>query len=118
MSKKKSKSTKKIQGEGGFQLPFNGTLAGMNGVSNEEELAKSCPSEFSMMKNEWLVYAHCMMFGQCSLMGWKWKSPEKMVQDKQYELFIAIYGSNSLNTKEKARILAWMASEMIAKIPT
>jgi len=102
----------------GFQLPFNGSLTGMNGVSNEKELAEKCPGEFSMVQNEWVKYAQQLMFGLSAPLYKKWKSSDMSIQHRQYELFHGIFNSHSLDTNEKARILAWMTSEMYSEVPT
>lgn len=99
---------------------FSGERLPRGGLSNEQELARSCPRPFFNLENPWHAYV-----GDASLWGWnesswKWQSPDAEVQVRQKNCLEALLDGDRRNLTITIRnaIAGWMLSEMLTDVPT
>jgi hypothetical protein len=98
---------------------FSGHPIVRGGLSNEEELARLCPSEFLDTHDPW---HNCIAEGEFwgrNEQAWKWKNPNPDVQAQQKKcLDNLLDGSRQvLPITTRHAIAAWMLSEMLEEVP-
>jgi hypothetical protein len=95
---------------------FAGHRLIFGGLSNEEELAKKCPSEFKN-GNAWSGLAMAIFYNGCDRSNWKWKSPDSAVCEHQFACFYGLLTSFDIGHRDKESVAGWMLSEMLAEVP-
>jgi hypothetical protein len=95
---------------------FEGNPGFLGGLSNESELARSCPEEFKK-QNPWSEYADKIFYMGGSIKNWEWKTDDQDVRKKQIECFKGLLGTFGLRTEDKSAVAGWMLSEMLKEVP-
>ena len=95
---------------------FSGNPAPFGGLSNEKELAESCPERFRR-ESDWSDYAARLLFGGDSGADWSWKFDDKTVRQRQLVCFRCLLDSFDLPHEDKVAVAAWMLSEMLSVVP-
>lgn len=95
---------------------FEGEPGFLGGLSNEAELAKQCPDSFKG-RNAWSDYASDIFFKGANIKNWKFKDPDKKVQQKQMSCFKGLLSSFDIAHEDKEAVAGWMLSEMLIEVP-
>ena len=95
---------------------FSGQPLPFGGLSNEKELALSCPPEFKN-GSHWSDYATLSSMKGANAAGWKWKSDDEAVRSNQSACFNGLLGTFDLSHEDKAAVAGWMLSEMLSEVP-
>lgn len=95
---------------------FSGDPSGFGGLSNERDLAKSCPQKFRD-RNEWSEYASRIFFSGASTKEWKCKTSNDEEKRKQMACFRALLSGFGLSHEDKEAVAGWMLSEMLTEVP-
>ena len=95
---------------------FAGQPWPLGGLSNERELAKTCPPKFKN-GNAWSSYASRVFFGGANIANWKWKSDDEAVRRHQKGCFHGLLGTFDLKHEDKEAVAGWMLSEMLTEVP-
>lgn len=95
---------------------FAGQPGLLGGLSNEEELAGACPSEFRKY-NPWSEYAMQLFYRGADISDWKWKSENESERKWQSLCFNALLATFGVSHRDKEVVAGWMLSEMLTEVP-
>jgi hypothetical protein len=98
---------------------FSGHRTHRGGLSNEQELAKLCPSQFLDTQDPWHHYVAESDRVGWDRTKWKWKTTDPAVQTQQEECLDALLDGSyeRLSITMRRVIAAWMLSEMLEDVP-